>query len=142
MYRVLPSSRRRACSPQYWQGAERASLIAERRRPLHAPVRTRVSMGTDSCTLPCLDAADLKLTALIANGGFSSVFRALYRGRAVAVKAVVKNSTTPEGIFSIQSFVHECRILSAIKHRCGASRGTRKHVAKHATIFICAMLIS
>ena len=69
-------------------------------------------------TVPTLQAGDITVTGILANGGFSSVFKGQYRGEDAAVKAVSKDISSREGEFALRSFVHECNVIASVQHAC------------------------
>ena len=75
--------------------------------------------------IPALKTGELRLGNVIANGGFATVFRAVYRGTTVAIKAVPRAQDTQHAIFCIKAFVHECNILSSLSTECVPRRRAR-----------------
>jgi hypothetical protein len=72
----------------------------------------------DGHVLPYIKPGDLKLVSIIANGGFASVFKARHDGADVAIKAVTRDTTTADAEFALKSFIHECKVMSSLHHRC------------------------
>jgi hypothetical protein len=72
----------------------------------------------DGRVLPYIKPEELTLVSIIANGGFASVFKARHDGADVAIKAVTRDTTSADAEFALKSFIHECKLMSSIQHRC------------------------
>jgi len=68
----------------------------------------------DSCTYK-IDFRDLEFQARIGQGGFGAIFRALYRGREVAVKVNLSKDDNDNEEYRILR--NEVSLVSALKHR-------------------------
>jgi len=72
---------------------------------------------------PCTRVIDgeLVVKGYIGRGNHAYVYDARYQGRLVAVKIVPHDVSSAHSLFSIQSLIHEARVLRKYEHRCASA---------------------